>query len=151
MDAQETPAGGRTCVGMRLIDERPDIADRMIPGNWEGDLTSSKRGPGSRAQPLVELPNKSALPLGLGADGSVMRCPPHQGLPERSDAFADMGPGREMAATSATDTGVEVFQLAHHSPWERGTSKNTNRLIRATFPKELSPATSPTSTPSPTN
>jgi hypothetical protein len=37
---KKPPAGGRKppIVGMGLIGERRDVANRKIPGSWEGDL-----------------------------------------------------------------------------------------------------------------
>ena len=44
--------------------------------------------------------------------------------------------GREMASHQRLthDTGVDVFVAHPHSPWERGTNNNTNRLIRRYLP-----------------
>ena len=45
--------------------------------------------------------------------------------------------GSEMARHQrlTPGTGVEVLVAHPHSPWERGTNENTNRLIRRYLPK----------------
>ena len=56
--------------------KRPDIADRMIPGNWEGDLIIGKDGANACAT-LVECATRYliivALPLRRRATRSVKR------------------------------------------------------------------------------
>ena len=95
---KKPPAGGRKppIVGMRLIDERPDIADRMIPGNWEGDLIIGKDG-ASACATLVErttrYPIIVALPLRRGTDQVCNALTRRiQGPTRRNDANTDTGP-----------------------------------------------------------
>ena len=140
---KKPPAGGRTppIVGMRLIDERPDIADRMIPGNWEGDLIIGQDG-ASACATLVERTTRYliivALPLGRRADQVCDALTRRiQGLPEGAMRTLTWDQGREMVRHQrlTPGTGVEVFFAHPHSPWERGTNENTNRLIRRYLPK----------------
>lgn len=140
---KKPPTGGRKTpiVGMRLIDERPDTSDRMIPGNWEGDLIIGKDG-ASACATLVERTTRYliivALPLGRKADQvcDALTRRIHR-LPEDVMRTLTWDQGREMAHHQRLthDTSVEVFFAHPHSPWERGTNDNTNRLIRRYLPK----------------
>ena len=140
---KKPPASGRKppIVGMRLIDERPDISDRKIPGNWEGDLIIGQDG-ASACATLVERTTRYliivALPLGRKADQVCDALTRRiQGLPDQAMRTLTWDQGREMARHQRLthDTGVEVFFAHPHSPWERGTNENTNRLIRRYLPK----------------
>ena len=130
----------------------------MIPGNWEGDLIIGKDG-ASACATLVErttrYPIIVALPLRRGTDQVCNALTRRiQGLPEGAMRTLTWDQGREMARHQrlTPDTGVEAFVAHPHSPWEKGTNENTNRLIRRYLPKEPpTPATNPTSTPSPTS
>ena len=140
---KKPPASGRKppIVGMRLIDERPDISDRKIPGNWEGDLIIGQDG-ASACATLVERTTRYliivALPLGRKADQVCDALTRRiQGLPDGAMRTLTWDQGREMARHQRLthDTGVDVFFAHPHSPWERGTNENTNRLIRRYLPK----------------
>ena len=140
---KKPPASGRKppIVGMRLIDERPDISDRKIPGNWEGDLIIGQDGANACAT-LVERTTRYliivALPLGRKADQVCDALTRRiQGLPDGAMRTLTWDQGREMARHQRLthDTGVDVFFAHPHSPWERGTNENTNRLIRRYLPK----------------
>ena len=109
--------------------------------------------PWSSAPPL---PDHRALPLGRRTDRVCDALTRRiQGLPEGAMRTLTWDQGREMARHQrlTRDTGVEVLFAHPHSPWERGTNENTNRLIRRYLPKGTphhQPPT-PTSTPSPTS
>lgn len=76
------------------------------------------------------------------------------GLPDGAIRTLTWDQGREIARRQrlTRDTDVEVFFAHPYSSWEKGTNENTNRLIcRHLLKGPPSPATNPTSTPSPTN
>jgi IS30 family transposase len=129
-------------VGMRSIDERPDVvALRKVPGHWEGDLVVGKDGATAVAT-LVERVSRFVIVLGL-PDGKKSEgladvlIDAFSGLDELMLGSLTWDQGTEMArhaaVTAATD--LPIFFAHPHSPGERGTNENTNRLVREYLPK----------------
>src|SRR3954464_1083834 len=141
-----------------MISQRPAaIADRAVPGHWEGDLIL---GLGSSAiGTLVERTTRFTLLLhlprmaGHGHEARVKNGPALAGhgaeavrdaitrsiitLPEELRQSLTWDQGAEMAqhARLKIDAGVQVYFCDPHSPWQRGTNENTNGLLRQYFPK----------------
>ena len=138
---QMSPQNQRKLKNMLSIEERPkEVADRCIPGHWEGDLIVGKYRQSvlgtlvertTRTVILVPLKNKEALHVAQ-AFAREMR---H--LPRQMKLSLTYDQGREMAAHElfTNITGVKVYFAHPASPWERGTNENTNGLIRQFFPK----------------
>lgn len=133
---------GSPIIGMVSIDDRPDeVADRKVPGHWEGDLIIGRAGQ-TAAATLVERTTRFtailALPLGRGSESVVDAVIEHTNvLPAMFAKSLTWDQGIEMArhAHLTTATGMPVYFAHPHAPWERGTNENTNRRIRAYLPK----------------
>jgi transposase, IS30 family len=131
----------RAIPNMTLIDQRPiEVAMRLIPGHWEGDLVIGK---GNRSQvgtlverttlfvALVQLDNAKAATTAQAFSKILNR---FQSQQRRSMTYDQ---GTEMAhhETLTELTGVDVYFAHPHAPWERGLSENTNGLIRQYLPR----------------
>lgn len=126
---------------MTSIDVRPaDIAERLVPGHWEGDHI---KGAGNRSQvgTLVERKTRYVALVKLD-DGTAHATAKGFGtILQRFDAdlrrSLTYDQGREMAqhARLTQDTGIKVYFAHPHSPWERGQNENTNGLLRQYLPK----------------
>ena len=126
---------------MISIDQRPaEVADRTVPGHWEGDLIMGKDHQSSigtiverqtRCLPLVKLEAKDAKTARKAFAKKLRE------LPESLRKALTYDRGKEMAdhAKFTISTGMKVFFCDPHSPWQRGTNENTNGLIRQFFPK----------------
>ena len=130
---------GRIIDAVSIRDRPAAAEDRVLPGHWEGDLLSGSKN--SHIATLVERHSRYVMIVRLdGKDtASVVRALSErvQQLPAGLMSSLTWDRGREMAGhrafTMATD--VQVYFCDPQSPWQRGTSENTNRLLRQYFPK----------------
>jgi IS30 family transposase len=141
-----------------MISERPaEVADRAVPGHWEGDLIIGTDR--SAIGTLVERSTRFTMLLhlprmdGYGVEPRVKNGPALAGygaeamrdaiaarittLPAQLWRSLTWDRGKELAqhAQLKIDTGVAVYFADPHSPWQRGTNENTNGLLRQYFPK----------------
>lgn len=128
-------------AGMLSIEERPvGVADRTIPGHWEGDLIMG-RYKRTALGTLVERTTRYTILVPLKAKDaeSVRRAYAKElgTLPKEIAKTLTYDQGKEMSEHKrfTIDTGIQVYFAHPASPWERGTNENTNGLIRQYFPK----------------
>ena len=122
------------------IRDRPaEVEDRAVPGHWEGDLIAGSGN--SFIATLVERHTRFVMLAKVGNKDShsVIQALIKQSrkLPKELYRTLTWDRGTEMSGhkkfTLATD--INVFLCEPHSPWQRGTNENTNRLLRQYFPK----------------
>lgn len=127
---------------MRSIDERPpEVADRTVPGHWEGDMIVGGRREQSVLGTLVERTTRTVLlvPLKTKQAHEVRQAFAREihRLPKQMRRSLTYDQGREMAQHKlfTKQTKMQVYFAHPQSPWERGTNENTNGLLRQFFPK----------------
>ena len=140
-----------------MISQRPaEVADRAVPGHWEGDLILGLRS--SAIGTLVERTSRFTMLLHLpaldGRDGPRVKNGPAVtgagaeavrdaiaaqlgGLPGHLRRSLTWDQGAELAqhARLKIDLDLQVYFCDPQSPWQRGTNENTNGLLRQYFPK----------------
>jgi IS30 family transposase len=138
--AKRTGRGRGQIPGAVSISERPpEVADRAVPGHWEGDLLAGNKQSNiatlverhSRYVMLVRLPTRDTDTVVRALARTIQR------LPASLKQSLTWDRGKEMTQHQAftVATNVQVYFCDPSSPWQRGSNENTNGLLRQYFPK----------------
>jgi IS30 family transposase len=122
------------------IRERPaSVADRAVPGHWEGDLISGPKN--SYIVTLVERHTRYVM-LAKVADKSTQTVvsaliKQAKKLPSELYKSLTWDRGKELMdhRRFSLATNIDVYFCDPRSPWQRGSNENTNGLLRQYFPK----------------
>jgi len=131
---------GRIPDMVSIHDRPPEVAERLIPGHWEGDLLKGAHNR-SAVGTLVErttlftvlskMQDTSAESALRGFSRVLKRIEAQKRLSLTYDQGREMVVHQRLTAA----TGVKVYFADPHSPWQRGINENTNGLLRQYLPK----------------
>lgn len=133
---------GRISNMVNISERPPEIADRAVPGHWEGDLILGSVKSASAIGTVVERMTRFTLLLHLPEDHGALAVQEAivakmAQLPAILRKTLTWDQGREMANHIAIADAAEldIYFCDPHSPWQRGTNENTNGLLRQYFAK----------------
>ena len=123
------------------ISDRPaEVTDRAVPGHWEGDLIVGPNNSAigtlversTRFVLLLHLPgNHTADTVATAMIDAMRELPQHLRRSITWDRGSEMAQWRRIHLQLA----APVYFCNPHSPWQRGSNENTNRLLRFWFEK----------------
>ena len=136
---QKTDDHGRITDTVSISERPASVADRAVPGHWEGDLLFGSHN--SQIATLVERHTRYVMLAKADSKDTetvinALIKHAHK-LPRELYKSLTWDRGKEMADhkrfTLATD--IKVYFCDPQSPWQRGSNENTNGLLRQYFPK----------------
>ena len=117
-----------------------EVQDRAVPGHWEGDLIIGCDG--TAIGTLVERSTRFTILLHLPGNHSAETVAAAMiremsTLPDHLRRSITWDRGTELADYAKIQTALDttLYFCDPHSPWQRGTNENTNRLLRFWFEK----------------
>jgi IS30 family transposase len=122
------------------IRQRPaEVADRAVPGHWEGDLVEGSRGTyiatlverQSRFVIIVKVADKRSDVVVAALIKAVRKLP----IALRRSLTWDRGAELANHAAFTVATDVKVYFCDPSSPSQRGSNENMNGLLRQYYPK----------------
>jgi transposase, IS30 family len=126
---------------MKISQRPPSVADRAVPGHWEGDLIVGAANKTAIAT-LVERSTRFTILLHLPerhtAEAVAEAMLRSMGeLPDHLRRSITWDRGSELADYNQImlELQAPVYFCDPYSPWQRGTNENTNRLLRHWFTK----------------
>jgi IS30 family transposase len=141
----QTGGAKRATLGITediTIRARPaEVADRAVPGHWEGDLLMGAMGKGavvtlversSRFVLLAPLPGRHTADLVRMTLAEMIATLP---VELRKSITWDRGCEMAQHAKFKIETGIPIYFCDPQSPWQRGTNENTNGLLRQYWAK----------------
>jgi len=120
----------------------PEVAARIVPGHWEGDLIKGAMNRSSVGT-LVERTSRYVMLVKLKGgcatdilEGFKRRL---KSVPEslRKNMTYDQGSEMALHETLSAKLNMDIFFCDPHSPWQRGSNENANGLIREFLPKGM--------------
>jgi IS30 family transposase len=141
-DTRQTRETRGQIPNMVSISERPaDVEDRLVPGDYEGDLMLGPTGTAAAIGTLVErtsghltaflLPHRHTAEATLAG---LLEAVNHTGWPMRTLTW-DRGKEMSRHAEFTVATQIQVYFADPHAPWQRGSNESANGLLRQYFPK----------------
>jgi len=127
---------------LRIAARPEEIAERLIPGHWEGDFIKGAHNRSAvgtlveRTSRLVRIARMEGLDAAAAQSGFEAL---FSDVPQHLRKTLTYDRGSEMArhADLTRNTGVKVYFADPYCPWQRPSNENTNGLIRQYLPKGI--------------